>query len=545
MRKRIYLIQRSEVRGQKSEVRGQRSEVRLLNGAAKSCLLLSVFSLLSSRFWQRSDLFSKSLVKSCFSVLLILISSKAHAQAEEEITRLNLAAVIEWAQEASISARRAATLQTTRYWEYRSFQANYKPQIQLNGTLPGFTRSFQEVTQQDGTVRFVSVSNNNANLGLSMSQPIASTGGTIFLGTSLQRFDNFKDGTIFYNGAPIELGISQPLFAYNSLKWDRKIEPLRYRESQQAYIGDMEEIAQNTVDFFFSLLIAQTNFQIAETNLVNTDTVYQITLEREKLGKASRNDVLQLRLETLKAKKSLAAAQQDLAQARQQMSAYVGRPITADLFLSLPESVPDLIVDPALAIQETMVNRPDAVGFMRRELEAKAAVAEAKGQRGFTASLVGAFGLSGSGAQLGQVYTEAQDKESVFLRFSIPIIDWGRAKSRLETARAQQRLTIFEVEQDRVNLEQEVQTQVALLEMFQQQLELTREADEVAAARYKIAQDRFILGDLSITDLSIALQENVQAKRDYIRSLWDFWQTHYYLRVLTLYDFEKQQKIKY
>ena len=480
-------------------------------------------------------------------ITLLLICSFAwlRAQTAEEITRLELSAVIEWAQEASISARRAATLQTTRYWEFRSFQANYKPQVQLNGTLPGFTRSFQEVIQQDGTVRFVSVSNNNVNLGLSMSQPIASTGGTVFLGTSLQRFDNFKNNATFYNGAPVELGISQPIFAFNPLKWDRKIEPLRYQESQQEYISNMEEIARNTVDFFFNLLIAQTNFQIAQTNLVNTDTVYQITLERKKLGKASRNDVLQLRLETLKAKKSLATAQQDLAQARQQLGAYVGRPISSDIFLTLPEEAPAIVLDPARAIQETMVNRPDAIGFLRRELEAKSAVAQAKGQRGFTASLVGAFGLSGSGSRLEQVYSEAQDKESVFLQFNIPILDWGRAKSRLETAKAQQQLTIFEVEQDRVNLEQEIQTQVDLLEMFRQQLELTQEADEVAAARYKIAQDRFILGNLSITDLSIALQENVQAKRDYIRSLWDFWQAHYNVRVLTLYDFEKQQKIKY
>ncbi len=483
--------------------------------------------------------------KYLIALLLILPGLAGIGQSEEEITQLELPAVIEWAQEASISARRAATLQTTRYWEFRSFQANYKPQVQLNGTLPGFTRSFQEVIQQDGTVRFVSVSNNNANLGLSMSQPIASSGGTVFLGTSLQRFDNFKDNATFYNGAPVELGISQPIFAYNPLKWDRKIEPLRYKESQQEFVGNMEGIAQNTVDFFFNLLIAQTNFQIAQTNLVNTDTVYQITLEREKLGKASRNDVLQLRLETLKAKKAVAAAQQDVAQARQQLAAYVGRPIAADLLLELPQEAPQILFDPARAIQETMVNRADAIGFIRRELEAKAAVAEAKGQRGFTASLVGAFGLSGSGSRLQQVYSEAQDKESVFLQFNIPILDWGRAKSRLETAKAQQQLTIFEVEQDRINLEQEVHTQVNLLQMFREQLELTQEADEVAAARYKIAQDRFILGNLSITDLSIALQENVQAKRDYIRSLWDFWSTLYYVRVLTLYDFEKQQKIKY
>ncbi|MEZ5042315.1 MAG: TolC family protein [Saprospiraceae bacterium] len=478
-------------------------------------------------------------------LLFLLTSTLASTQVGEEITQQTLQATIQWAQEASIAARRAATLQTTRYWEFRSFQANYKPQVQLNGVLPGFTRSFQEVIQQDGTIRFLSVSNNNANVGLSISQPIALTGGTLFVGTSLQRFDNFKEKQTFFNGAPVEIGIEQPLFAYNSLKWDKKIAPLRYRESQQDYIGNMEEIALNTVDFFFNLLVAQTNFQIAETNLANTDTIYQITLERQALGKASRNDVLQLRLETLKAKKAQATAEQDLAAARQQLSAYIGKQMGEDLRLDLPEIIPDIIIESTRAIQETMTNRPDAIGFLRRALEAQAAVAAAKGQNGFSAALVGGFGMSGSGERLGQVYSEAQDKESLFLRFNIPILDWGRSKSQLETAKAQQKLTTFEVEQDRINLEQEVLTQVNLLDMFRQQVLLNKEADEVAAARYQIAQERFILGNLSITDLSIALQENVQAKRDYIQSLWDFWRTHHSIRVLTLFDFEKQQKINY
>jgi hypothetical protein len=54
-----------------------------------------------------------------------------------------------------------------------------------------------------------------------------------------------------------------------------------------------------------------------------------------------------------------------------------------------------------------------------------------------------------------------------------------------------------------------------------------------------------VLGDLSITDLSIAFSENDQAKRDYVQSLRDFWSAYYELRYLSLYDFEKNEKIKY
>lgn len=479
-------------------------------------------------------------------VIVFLLGFHVVGQSTDQvITPLSLNAIIQMAQQQSIAARRAATLKTTRYWQWRNFKSNYKPRIELSGTLPGFTRSFQEVPQPDGTVDFISVSNNNASLDLSMQQGLALTGGTLFLGTTLQRFDDFKGDFTLYNGSPILLGFSQPFFRFNPLKWDKEIEPLRYEESQQQYLADLEEIALTSVDFFFNLMLAQINLNMAQTNLVNTDTIYRITQERFEMGIASRNDVLQLKLETLKAKKGLATAEQDVATARQQLGSYVGNRNINQANLSLPDQIPNLEVDLNKALQEALTNLPNAIGFKRRKTEAARDIAVAKGNRGFTANLVGSFGLSGRGSKLADVYSSPQDKEGLFLEFNIPIMDWGRSKSQMETAKANQQLVQFEVEQDQLNLEQEIITQITLLEMFVQQVKLNAEADQVALARYQIAQDRFIIGNLSITDLSIALQEKDQAKRDYIQSLWDFWGAYYTVRFLTLYDFEKQQKIQY
>jgi outer membrane protein TolC len=81
--------------------------------------------------------------------------------------------------------------------------------------------------------------------------------------------------------------------------------------------------------------------------------------------------------------------------------------------------------------------------------------------------------------------------------------------------------------------------------MMKDQLVLTSRADNIASEKYQIAKERYVLGNLSITDLSIAFQENDQAKRDYVYALRDFWGSYYQLRYLSLYDFEKNQKILY
>jgi outer membrane protein TolC len=131
------------------------------------------------------------------------------------------------------------------------------------------------------------------------------------------------------------------------------------------------------------------------------------------------------------------------------------------------------------------------------------------------------------------------------MNFVIPILDWGRSKARTKTAQANQQLVMYTVEQDKQIFAQQIVTQVTLFDMMRDQVILTAEADSIASEKFQIANDRYVLGNLSITDLSIAFQEKDQAKRDYISALRDFWGAYYQLRYLSLYDFEKDEKITY
>lgn len=473
---------------------------------------------------------------------LLLVSN---IWAQGQIVKLSLDEVIELAKNQSISAKQATTQKETAYWQYRSYLSNYKPQLTLSGTLPNFNRTFQEVIQPDGTIEFQPVTNNNSDLTFSLSQRIAATGATIFVNSQLQRFDDFDRDFRLYNGLPIGIGIEQPLFAFNPLKWDKKTAPLRFEESKQAYIESLENIGLTAANRFFDFMIAQVNRQIAQSNLSNNDTIYKIALERFDLGKISKNDLLQLRLGVLQSKKSAASAERNLEIADLQLKSYIAYRASEPIELILPTEIPDLQISTDLALQEALVNRGDAIGFKRRGLEAEKEVAKAKGENGFQANIFAAFGLSNSAQNVTDVYKSPQDRETIQIGFEIPIMDWGRSKSRMETAKANKQLVAYELEQDRIVFEEEIYTLITLFNMLKDQLVLSKEADEIATERYEIAKSRFFIGNLSITDLTIALQEKDQSKRDYIFSLQDFWRTWMTIRVKTLYDFELGQKIIY
>lgn len=475
----------------------------------------------------------------------LLWGSPLLAQPAADTLRLDLQQVVEMAKGQSIAARQAVTLRENKYWQWRTYQSNYKPQLVLDGQLPAYSKTYQEIQQPNGTIEFQPVRNNNSSLNLSLEQSIAQTGGTIFGTTLLQRFDDFDRKNTLYNGVPYALGYSQPLFMFNQLKWDRRIEPLKYNESRQEYIESMEQIAIKATGYFFDLLLAQVNLQIAETNFNNTTNILRIANEKFELGKVSRNEILQLQLELLKSKKSVASAKREMEIAVLNLRAYVGLKTDDRVTLDLPGATANIRVTADKVLAEAFANRSDAIAFQRKIIEAKRDVAKARGDNSLNATLTARLGFSNSALNLPGVYKNPKDQQLFQLTFDIPILDWGRSRSRMKTAQANQQFVQYQVEQDQQVFRQEIFTQVTLFDMMQDQLSLTAQADSIASEKYQIARERYVLGHLSITDLSISFQEKDQAKRDYIYALRDLWSAYYQLRYLSLYDFEKNEKIVY
>ncbi len=474
--------------------------------------------------------------------ILTLLSQTLFAQ-----VNLTLAEVVELAKGQSIASKQAETEKENSFWQWKTFKSNYKPQLALTGILPSFNRSFTPVTQPNGSVEFQSVSNNNLSARVSLSQQISGTGGTLFVSSELQRFDDLERDFTSYNGNPVFFGFDQPLFSFNALKWDKKIEPLRYKESQQTYIEELEFISVRAVDFYFELLLAQVNVQIAKSNLANNDTIYKIGQERYKVGEIAKNELIQLQMGVLNAKKSLISSNQNLATAQFQLKSFLGildqTTIGKGANLAIPEQISTLVIDTELALQEAQSNRQTAISFERRMQEAERDLAKAKGDNGVDISLIATVGLSNSAGNVSGVYDQPQDQQSVFMQVSVPLMDWGRQKSRAKQAEANKKLVEYANQQDKLTFEQTIRTQIGLYDTYQSQLEITKLADELAQERYQISQERYLLGNISITNLTISLQEKDQAKRDYIQALRNYWFTYYNLRRLTLYDFEKNEKI--
>lgn len=476
-----------------------------------------------------------------FFTLLFIIPFHVSRAQDSPVTASNfsLKDIISMARNRSIWALQAEVRRDNRYWQYRVYKSNYNPQLSLDGNFPAYQRQFDPVRQPDGNYDYREVNFNNSDLNLFLTQSLAATGTEFFVTSNVRRFDNFSQNDYLYSGEPVSVGLRQPLFSFNELRWDKRIEPLRYEESKREYVESLENISIIATERFFDLLLAQINLQIAQLNLANNDTIYKIGEGRYNLGKIAENELLDLELNVMTSRQQVAQAQLDLETSSLRLRTFVGLTGTEGILLQLPNEIPGFEVDENKAIEMAENNRSDALGFNRRVLEAERDVARERGNTGLNADMFASFGISGrSDESLPDMYANTVDQQSLRIGFEIPIIDWGRQKSRVKTAEANLKLEEYTVQLDEINFREEIFTLVKQFKMLRDQVVISERADIVADKRYNIAKNRYLIGKISITDLNLALRDKDDAKRAYISSLREFWTAYYNLRFLTLYDFE-------
>ena len=479
-------------------------------------------------------------------IALFALFSLSEVDAQNEIGySLDLQGIISLAVEQSSAVKYAQNRNENYYWRWKNFKTKYRPQLILSGNLPDYNQSNVGVTQPDGSIEFKQITSLSTSARLALNQSIPLTGTSVYASTSAIRVQDYNKDVVSFSGSPFSVGFTQPVFAINWMKWSQKTEPLVYDEAQKYFVQSIEEISLNTVYRFFKYLMVQTNYKLAESNLLNSRNNLRIAQTKKDLGKISDNNYARVELSVLNAQKALSQASMDLKNADFELKSYVGLAQDRKIELELPLNITLFEIDKNKALEQARLNRKEGSEYKRRLIEADRDLLNAKRGNGLNATLQGSYGLSNSAESFGGVYQKPERQQTLKLALSIPILDWGQSASAVKLAESQRDLVIYDVEKDRDDFERSVVVQVEQFSLMKDQLVTAKEADKVSENGYQIALKQFQNGEISITDLNISLSERENAKRDYIRSLQTYWEAYYKLRILTLYDFEKNEQITY
>ena len=457
---------------------------------------------------------------------------------------LSLSVAIQIAQEHSYDAMVAKLSFMSQYWSYRSFKAEMMPAVNLSGNLLQFDRSIAETRNfDDGRIAYVENNSMSNSLALSVDQNIVALGGKLSVQSYLYRLDQFSYDSKIYNSQPIRLRYTQPLWAYNSLKWQKKTEPLRYENAKRAYLESMEGIAIQIVNLFFNVLSAQSTYQQSVSILKDRQYLYEIAKKRFDLGTITKSELLQLELSLLNAQMDMKNNELILKNQKFRLCSYLRLYNYDDMELIPPYTIPDVMINIEEMVDKAMTNSSHNLQQQISRLESEKLVSQAKANKGIQVQMNAELGFNRTTNHFNEAYRNLKDNEIVGLTVSLPIFDWGVSKGRVKMAEADLEVTKTQLEQAHETYLQELRTTILQFNMQSDQCKNALRAQDIADERYGITKQRYEAGAVTVTDLNTAQQESEDARAQYIRQLQTFWTGYYNLRKATLYDWERKQDL--
>ncbi len=433
-----------------------------------------------------------------------------------------------------------------REYRYESFKAGYLPQFSLGSSGPGLNRTIGEILQPDGSIQFLPQSQLFANSSLSMRQLIPWTGGEITMSSGISRIDILERNEDFYwRTTPFQLNFSQPVFQHNSMDWDIKMEELNKLNSDSKYIEAMENVSIDITRKFFDLYIAEITTRNARKNVAINDTLFRISKGRFTVGKIAENDLLQNELGLMNAMINLENASLDYQKAHEELIIALGMGGRDNIVIIPPKEIPGFAVDADKALAMAIEKNSAIIDYEIESVQAGRSLDLAENSNDFSATITASFGLNQTAGNVPDSYRDLLDQERFNINFAIPVYQWGMGNAEVESAIANQRSVRTSVELRRRRFEMNVKYQVQNFKLLQKQVSVAAKADTIAARRFDLAKNRYMIGKIDMNTFFIAQNEKDNALRAYITTLRDFWVAYYRLRQMTLYDFEQDKAIRH
>lgn len=471
-------------------------------------------------------------------LLIILVFPAIHIAGQSKDTiqlSLTLDDAISLAHQQSLASFRSKNMYLASYWEFRNFKAERLPILSLSSTPVNYDRS---VNLDYNNENFIERASFTSNASLSVRQNLTATGGVFDVSSGLTRIQSLNDDQVNFASSPVTIGFTQSLNGYNSFRWQARIEPLKFEQAKKEYLQSLETLSIQAINIFFSVVSAEINIEIAKTNYSNADTLYRIGRGRFEIGTVTQDELLDLELGLLNAELAKSRASIDLRQSYASLSSFLGMPDHVKIQCIAPSKVPIFKINADQALAMALENNPDVLGYQYQLLMAGQNVARARAESGLSASLRGNLGINRSAEDLATAYQSPfLEQQQIRVSLSVPIIDWGLRKGRIQMARSNQEVTEATVKQAKIDFEQDVIISILDFNLQETQVGIAAKADTIAQLGFEVTKQRFMIDKVDVIRLNSARNSLDSARRNYIAALRRYWVSYYGVRQLTLYDF--------
>lgn len=480
------------------------------------------------------------MMRGVYGVLIVLFLGLNIETMRAQSLVLSLERTISIAADSSLEAFRSKNMYLSGYWQFRTYKAGRLPSLTLDLTPAEY---YRDITRRYDSGEDIDVYRKQqsyyAGGGLKIEQNLDLLGGSFFLDSRLGYIRNFGDNSYTQvTSVPIRVGYNQSLIGYNPFRWERKIEPLKYEKVKKELLYNRETISEQATTYFFALAMAQAEFDLARDNVASTDTLYRTGQQRHKIASISQADLLTLKLDAVNARNTLQNANIALKRAMFSLASYLNLDKNTELRLRLPGRPMNMTIAVDEAIVLARENNPKFLGLRQQILEAEQQVDKTKKEAMFNASVNASIGFNQVADNLGDAYRNPLQQDIVSVSVSIPLVDWGIRKGKRNIAQNDLSVTQISTRQEENTIEEDVIMTVGDFNIQQDLIGSAEEALDLAIMAYAETKQRFMIGKADINSLTLSLNRQQEAQRNYISALQNYWLSYYKIRKLTLHDFE-------
>lgn len=463
----------------------------------------------------------------------------ASVQAQQQT--LTLEQTVSLASDSALQAFKNKNLYLAGYWEYRSFKANRLPSVNLSLVPAEYNRGFVTRYDSDKDVDFYGVQRSYAANGtLSIEQNLDILGGKFFIQSGLQYLRYMGDRSMNqFSSMPVNIGYRQDLIGYNPFRWEKKIEPVKYEKVKKEYLYNTEQIAEEVTGYFFTLAMAQAEYDLAVKNKVSADTLLAIGQKKFEITSISTDELYTLELEKINAENTLRNSALDLKRAMYSLVTYLNIDPNTEIRLILPERTHTYMLSAEKALQKAQENNPVYLTNQQSILEAKQNLEKKKRESLFQASFMASVGFNQAGNNFSSAFSHLMRSDMVSISLQIPILDWGVRRGKYRMAKNNLNVVEISSKQSEIAVEKDVVMAVNDFNLQQKLIENASYALELAEKAYHLTMSRFMEGTTDMNTLTLASNRKDQANKNYILALQSYWLSYYKIRRLTLFDFVK------
>lgn len=469
----------------------------------------------------------------------------------QQIYNLDLQTSIDLAKEKSKTMLVLQQSLKKASYDLKAATSSFKTHVSMDLTIPQYTETIRQFEDTAG-VSFYPVRQNQMNSYLTINQPLP-TDGSLYIRSGLESFVDYyaKDRNAQISSS---IGLRQPIaafFGYNRLQLGYKQAKLAYdlssKQLKRAELDLIYDISQN----FFTLVSYHERLNITQMSLAKQQEAYNIAQSKYKAGLIREVEALQMEVDLSAAVNENDIAGVDYMAQKALFKEKLGINLGDSVDIKSDMSYNQVYIDIEKAVSLALANRLELkeseiqVELAKMEIKRRQANGRISGDILLNYNFIGVdksklvIPLETSFRNTWDNLNNRKGSFGVGLTLSVPIINWGENRARVNSATAT--LMQYKIQQDaeKVTIERDIRTSVNQLQSSLRRLQLLEKNVVVAEKSFEISRQRYANGDIDSQAMAL---ERERLNSAYLSRLSSFINYKLLLSDImrkTFFDFEK------